>query len=166
MNENHVGSRQKGVKSPNQNGCWQYSYLQIMDVLLLIFVARNLAGNVLASCWKYLLFRHKHSLKLSWVLLNNIQWCNAYKCRNAVSSCGHWLPAALLLAVQSSTALIVKSRKTRYVWYDTFCRNGSMVHNQWHLQLYASGLQKRRLPTFRPGDWAKKAWQRSNTHDL
>lgn len=28
------------------------------------------------------------------------------------------------------------------------------------------GLQKRRLPTFRPGDWAKKAWQRSNTHDL
>lgn len=50
MNENHVGSRQKGVKSPNQNGCWQYSYLQIMDVLLLIFVARNLAGNVLASC--------------------------------------------------------------------------------------------------------------------
>lgn len=135
MNENHIGSRQKGIKSPNQDDCWQYTCLQTMDILKLsvsffsfVFCCHKLGWKCAGFLSKIsFFFRHKHSLKLSRVLLDNIQWCHAYKCGNAVLSCGHWLPAALPLT---------QVKETRYVWYDTFCGNVSMVRSQWHVQLY------------------------------
>ena len=79
--------------------------------------------------------RHKHSWKLSWCLVKNIQWFHTCRCWNAVLDCGHLLSSLL---VCSSTAWYRSEVINIAMWtrWDMFCRDVSVVHPQTRMHLW------------------------------